>query len=321
MVVPSSGPAPEERLSVTFTVAVKPIVERLPNWSCDLITGCVPKGVPVEADPGCVVKISDAAFPTTSDSVPKLLPPDPFEFVEVVMPLMTAVPPPVVGLKIWPAAMFVPVRGLTWIAEEFPIVIWSELAVPLTVITSVRFVLSPNETEAETMSRAEVNVTFGTWLVLNSKPRGVRRMNVIFVPVLKSNLLPSVTVIAPSVVQAGNVASAAVSAEILIAPVAGVTDALAKLDDVPPNNRQSAATGLEDRTSFARPTANKRGNPRVNGWRKRLNTRIITSVCLIGFGRYPGRLRVSPVILFACPWYFVFWLWHYVRRMNICNPD
>src|SRR5213593_2445016 len=54
-VVPSSEPEPEDRASATFKLAGSPTVERFPNGSCDLSTGCVTSGDPTrEAPPGCV---------------------------------------------------------------------------------------------------------------------------------------------------------------------------------------------------------------------------------------------------------------------------
>jgi hypothetical protein len=44
-----------------------------------------------------VVKASLEAAPTTSESEPKLLPPVPLVLLVEVIPLKTAVPPPVVG--------------------------------------------------------------------------------------------------------------------------------------------------------------------------------------------------------------------------------
>src|SRR6266487_3770617 len=59
--VPVNGPLPELRVTVTFRLAGKPIVELLPKGSCDLTTGCVPKTEPAVALAGLVVKASRSA--------------------------------------------------------------------------------------------------------------------------------------------------------------------------------------------------------------------------------------------------------------------
>src|SRR5215212_8402357 len=79
-------------------------------------------------------------------------------------------------------------------------------------------------TDADVISRAAVNVIFGTDETLNSNPVGAFSTRVILLPTLKSNLFPSLTVMAPSVVQAGETALPALSAEMLVPPLAGVTE-------------------------------------------------------------------------------------------------
>ena len=59
--VPVNGPLPELRVTVTFRLAGKPIVELLPKGSCDLTTGCVAKGEPAVALPGWVVRANRSA--------------------------------------------------------------------------------------------------------------------------------------------------------------------------------------------------------------------------------------------------------------------
>lgn len=100
---------------------------------------------------------------------------------------------------------------------------------PITVNVTVMFVESAKAIDAEAMSRAAIKPTLGTRLVLNSKPAGARRTRLTLAPALKSNLLPSLIVIDPKVVQPGNAASAAVSAEILLPPEAGVIDEAANV--------------------------------------------------------------------------------------------
>ena len=52
LVLPSSGPLPELKLSVTGRLPPRPIVESFPNWSWVLTAGCAPKGAPAVAEPG-----------------------------------------------------------------------------------------------------------------------------------------------------------------------------------------------------------------------------------------------------------------------------
>src|SRR2546428_3059126 len=72
-VVPSSEPEPELRASVTFKLAGNPTVERLPNGSCDLSTGCVASGDPTrEAPPGCVVNTRRSAVFGLATTLPEI---------------------------------------------------------------------------------------------------------------------------------------------------------------------------------------------------------------------------------------------------------
>ena len=52
VVVPDNVPLPEERVTVTSLLAGKPAEEKLPNRSCVLSTGWMPKGTPALAEPG-----------------------------------------------------------------------------------------------------------------------------------------------------------------------------------------------------------------------------------------------------------------------------
>ena len=60
VVVPCNGPVLLVMLAVTLRLAGKPRVESFPNWSCVLTTGCVPKGAPAVALPGCVMNANCA---------------------------------------------------------------------------------------------------------------------------------------------------------------------------------------------------------------------------------------------------------------------
>src|SRR6266436_7565708 len=95
--------------------------------------------------------------------------------------------------------------------------------VPPTVRVTVMLVVLLNATDAVEMSTPEVKVMFGRAEVSNSKPAGTFNTRVRFAPELKSNLLPSRMTIGPRTVQAGEVALAALSAGILVPPVAGVS--------------------------------------------------------------------------------------------------
>src|SRR5438105_891192 len=69
VVVPSNEPEPVVRPSETFKLAGNPIVEVLPNESCDLTTGCVASGEAVRERPPGGVLITNwtaaAGFTTT----------------------------------------------------------------------------------------------------------------------------------------------------------------------------------------------------------------------------------------------------------------
>ena len=108
-------------------------------------------------------------------------------------------------------------------AVVLPMVMVSERVVFATekVITSV--VESLNATLAAVMLRLAVKLTLGTCAVLNSKPAGTFRVIVWLLAVLKSPFAPSAMIIVPRVVQLGDVALAAESAEMLVPPEAPVT--------------------------------------------------------------------------------------------------
>src|SRR5258708_33269131 len=60
--VPSNDPEPEFKASVRVNVAGNPLVERFPNGSLLLTTGCVARGAPVrDTPPGCAVNTSRSA--------------------------------------------------------------------------------------------------------------------------------------------------------------------------------------------------------------------------------------------------------------------
>src|SRR6266536_832934 len=72
-VVPSSEPEPEVNASATFKLAGNPTVERLPNGSCDLRTGCVTSGDPVrETPPGWVVNTRRLAVFGLTRTLPEI---------------------------------------------------------------------------------------------------------------------------------------------------------------------------------------------------------------------------------------------------------
>ena len=64
VLVPWSGPVPLLRLTVTFRLLGKPNVELLPNESCALTTGWVPRAEPAVPLPGCVEKTRRLTVPT-----------------------------------------------------------------------------------------------------------------------------------------------------------------------------------------------------------------------------------------------------------------
>src|SRR6266404_3317976 len=92
--------------------------------------------------------------------------------------------------------------------------------VPPTLSVTVIVVELLIATEAAEMSTPDVKVMFGGAEVLNSKPAGALNMRVRFAPELKSDLFPSRTTIGPRAVQAGEIALAALSARMLVPPVA-----------------------------------------------------------------------------------------------------
>ena len=103
-----------------------------------------------------------------------------------------------------------------------PIMSVSRRVVLLTVRVMVMVKASVIASEASAMLRPSVYVMLGVTAVLNSKPVGVFRIRVTFVPAAKSPLAPSAMVTAPSEVHAGEGAVAAVSAEMLPPPMAVV---------------------------------------------------------------------------------------------------
>src|SRR6266702_1609161 len=93
--------------------------------------------------------------------------------------------------------------------------------VPPTVSVTVIVVELLTATEAAEISTPEVKVMFGGGAeVSNSKPADAFNISVRFAPELKSNLLPSLMTMGPKAVQAGDVALAALSARMLLPPVA-----------------------------------------------------------------------------------------------------
>src|SRR5262245_18544227 len=76
--------------------------------------------------------------------------------------------------------------------------------------------------DALVISLAAVKVMLGVTAVLNSKPAGGLMTKVAPVPAAISALAPSVSMMEPSEVHPGNVALAAVSAEMLVPPEAAV---------------------------------------------------------------------------------------------------
>ena len=95
--------------------------------------------------------------------------------------------------------------------------------VPPTLRVTVMLVELLKEIEAEVMSWPDVKVMLGKAKVLNSKPAGALSTSVTPEPALKSNLFRSSMIIEPSVVQAGEDALAALSAGMLVPPMAAVT--------------------------------------------------------------------------------------------------
>ena len=95
--------------------------------------------------------------------------------------------------------------------------------VPPTLRVIVMLLELLKEIEAEVMSLPEVKVMLGRAEVLNSKPAGALFTSVTPVPAPKTNLFRSSMIIEPRVVQAGEDALAALSARMLVPPVAAVT--------------------------------------------------------------------------------------------------
>src|SRR5215471_17510462 len=108
---------------------------------------------------------------------------------------------------------------------------WSEevvLPTEIVIVITVELVIT---SVAEVISRPTRKEIFGVREVLNSKPAGAFNNSVCAVPELKSLLFPSAMTMGPRLVQAGEVALAALSAEIfepLLAAVI-VTDASAEV--------------------------------------------------------------------------------------------
>jgi hypothetical protein len=105
---------------------------------------------------------------------------------------------------------------------------WSVPLLAATVTVIVRVVELFTAIEAAVMSRPAKNVMLGVAAVLNSKPAGGFSTRVTAVPGSKSNLFPSSITMGPRVVQAGEVALAALSAEMLSPPLAGVIETAAR---------------------------------------------------------------------------------------------
>jgi hypothetical protein len=122
-----------------------------------------------------------------------------------------------------------------------PIMKRSRLRLSATVKVIVRVVESETATEAAVMSNPAVKVMLGVTEVLNSKPVGAFRMRVIGeAETVMSPRLPSRTAMGPSVVQAGDVALAALSAEMFVPPVAFVIVTVAN-EQVPLSDESSTA--------------------------------------------------------------------------------
>src|SRR5258706_15042261 len=65
-IVPVRVPVPDVKDTVTIRFALRPTVDRLPNASAVLTTGCCPNTWPAVARPGCVVKTSTVAVAATT---------------------------------------------------------------------------------------------------------------------------------------------------------------------------------------------------------------------------------------------------------------
>jgi hypothetical protein len=140
----------------------------------------------------------------------------------------------------------------------FPIINESIAPPPplLTFRIMVRVVELLNVTEAAVISREAVKVTSGGADELNSKPAGAFSTRVTAVPPAMSVLLPSVIVIGPRTVHAGEAAFADLSAEILVPPVALVIVTLPK--ERPPISSMHADANRE-RIETPRPVLRKNG--------------------------------------------------------------
>src|ERR1043166_8129445 len=115
----------------------------------------------------------------------------------------------------------------------------SALFVPVTVSVTVIAVVVFDVTEADVIFLLAVKVDVTLAAVLKFHPAGAFSINVTFAPIAKSPFAPSVTTIFPSVVNDGELAFAALSAEI-VPPVAVVIVAVAfaacvKVNEIPLN--------------------------------------------------------------------------------------
>jgi len=153
--------------------------------------------------------------PPTSVNAPRLV--DPFVMLATVSVLFVAT-------VMFPLASGVPAVGCTCIPVMFSV---SSPVVLVTVKVIVIVVAVFTAMLAVLMSLAAVQFTPGDDPVLNWKPAGAFRIRVTFVPLAKSVSTPSAMDMVPSVVQAGTVALAAVSAEMLALAAVMVTVARA----------------------------------------------------------------------------------------------
>ena len=138
-----------------------------------------------------------------------------------------------------------PAVGRTWMAVVLPIVSVSDAPVPETVRVTVIVEASVTLAAALVIFLPTVNVALGVTAVLNSNPAGAFRIKVTPVPVAKSLVEPSAIVMVPRLVQAGEVAVAAVSASMAEPPEAPVTLTVAKA--WPPAKRVIAAKATHER--------------------------------------------------------------------------
>src|SRR6266699_1468617 len=121
-------------------------------------------------------------------------------------------------------------------------------------------------TVAFVMSRPAVKVMFGIArvLVLNSKPAGAFKTSVTPLLEAKSALFPSVMTMAPKLVQAGEDAVAALSAEIFVPPEAGVIETVA---DAEIANKETKAKAYASRSNTQRVGAQKGRGASRSSWR------------------------------------------------------